>query len=67
MTRNVCGIDRMIRILLGLALAGALGLGLVPDGIASIIAGIVPLVMLATALLGFCPAYRLIGLKPCQR
>jgi hypothetical protein len=59
MKSNVGGIDRVLRIVLGLALialtlTGAIGawgwLGLVP---------------LATAALGFCPLYTVLGFSSC--
>jgi hypothetical protein len=59
MTRNVGGIDRILRIvvgvaLIGLALSGTIGwwgfIGIVPIG---------------TALIGFCPIYPLLGLNTC--
>ncbi|MEK0081912.1 DUF2892 domain-containing protein [Benzoatithermus flavus] len=58
MTRNVGTIDRVVRIvaglvLLALALFGGQWWGWL---------GVVPLV---TALAGFCPAYRLLGLSTC--
>jgi hypothetical protein len=59
MKSNVGGIDRVLRIVLGLALialtlTGAIGawgwLGLVP---------------LATAAMGFCPLYTVLGFSSC--
>ncbi len=60
MTPNVGGIDRILRIVLGLVLValaatGTLGvwawLGLLP---------------LATGLLGWCPPYSLLGINTCK-
>ena len=60
MTRNVGGIDRIIRIvaglvLLGLTLTGTIGmwgwLGIVP---------------LATGALGWCPPYSILGFNTCS-
>lgn len=59
MTRNVGGIDRILRIIVGLVLIGLAATGTV--GLWGWI-GVVPL---ATGLLGTCPAYRLIGLNTC--
>jgi hypothetical protein len=58
-TTNVGPIDRLIRAVVGLALLSLVFFGpQTPWGWI----GIVPLV---TALVGFCPAYRLIGLSTC--
>lgn len=63
MTRNVGGIDRVLRIVAGLAL---LSLLLLLDGDMRYL-GLIGLVPLATALLGWCPAYTLIGVNTCRR
>lgn len=56
--RNVGSLDRVIRIVLGLALLGA--------GVAyKAWWGAIGLVPLLTALIGFCPLYRLIGVRTC--
>ena len=59
MTSNVGGIDRMLRAVAGIALllAGAFG----PLGWW----GLVGLVPLGTAAIGFCPVYPLLGLSTC--
>ncbi len=59
MNRNVGGIDRILRIVLGLALialtlTGAIGVW-----------GWVGLVPLATAAMGFCPLYTVLGFSTC--
>lgn len=59
MKANVGGIDRIIRVLAGLALIGATLFGAI--GVWGWI-GIIPL---ATGLFGFCPAYTLFGLNSC--
>jgi hypothetical protein len=59
MTRNVGGIDRILRIIVGLVLIGLAATGTV--GLWGWI-GVVPL---ATGLLGTCPAYRLLGMNTC--
>jgi hypothetical protein len=65
MTRNEGTIDRVLRGIAGLVLlALAFFAGL--TGALYWIALAVGIVMLATAVTGFCPAYRLLGLKTCS-
>ncbi len=61
MKANVGSADRIVRVVLGLAL---LSLLFVFDGNARWwgLMGIVPLV---TAVFGFCPLYRVVGLSTC--
>lgn len=59
MTTNMGLIDRIARITIGtlliaLSLSGAIGFW-----------GWVGIIPLATAMVGFCPLYRLIGIKTC--
>ena len=61
---NVGGIDRGLRIVVGAALVGLSFIGpftetLFPWGLI----GVVPL---ATGLIGWCPAYTLLGVKTCR-
>lgn len=57
--RNVGGIDRVIRVLVGVALIVATLMGAI--GVWGWI-GVVPL---ATGLFGTCPAYKLLGVNTC--
>lgn len=59
MLKNVGQVDRVIRALVGLALVGATLLGYIGWW------GWVGVVPLATAMFGFCPVYRLLGLNTC--
>ena len=60
MTHNVGTIDRVARILLGLVLLSLVFVGpQTPWGWI----GVVPL---ATALIGWCPAYSIFGIKTCK-
>lgn len=63
MTKNVGGIDRVARIVLGLALLA--GYAFNSDGSYSwlYLLGIVPL---ATGLIGWCPPYSLLGINTCK-
>lgn len=57
---NVGGIDRILRILIGLALTALVFVGPQTPW------GWVGLVPLLTGLFGFCPIYPLIGLNTCS-
>ncbi len=59
MKSNVGGIDRILRIVIGLVLIALAVTGTI--GVWGWI-GVVPL---ATALFGFCPAYTLLGFSSC--
>ncbi|MBA4261665.1 MAG: DUF2892 domain-containing protein [Comamonadaceae bacterium] len=61
MTKNVGGIDRSIRIAVGIALIAAAAMGAI--GVWGYI-GVVPLL---TGLMGWCPPYALLGLNTCKR
>ena len=60
MKANVGGIDKVLRIVAGVAL---LGLGFA--GILPLWVGLIGIVPLATGLLGWCPAYMLFGFNSC--
>jgi len=65
--KNEGTIDRVSRVLLGLALlAGAwFGLGLADGAVIGVVAAVVAGVLILTGLVGFCPAYRILGLRTC--
>ena len=58
MKLNVGGIDRILRIVVGLALIGWAAMG----GPVWAWIGVLPL---ATAAMGWCPAYAILGLSTC--
>lgn len=60
MKANVGGIDRVLRILIGLALVAWV---LLANGPVWAWIGIVPL---ATGLMGFCGAYSMFGISTCK-
>lgn len=64
MATNVGTIDRILRILVGLALIGA-ALGLYGPAYTSVWGwiGVIPII---TALVGWCPAYTIFGIKTCK-
>jgi len=60
MPRNAGSVDRIIRILAGLAILSLAFVGpQTPWGYI----GVVPLL---TGLVGFCPAYTLLGIRTCK-
>ncbi|MDD0839549.1 DUF2892 domain-containing protein [Curvibacter sp. HBC61] len=60
MIQNVGGMDRVLRILIGLVLLGLAATGTVGWW------GWLGLVPLATGLLGWCPPYQLLGFNTCS-
>ena len=59
MKLNVGGIDRILRIVVGLALIGATLAGMLP------VWGWIGVVPLVTGIFKFCPAYTLLGMNTC--
>lgn len=59
--------DRVIRVLVGviLGVVAWMALGLADGAILGIIAGVVALVFILTGIVGFCPAYVLLGIRTC--
>jgi uncharacterized membrane protein len=65
MTRNESSIDRLVRLVLGVALL-ALGFWSLSLNALGIVAAVVGGILLLTAATGFCPLYRLFGVKTCR-
>jgi cadmium resistance protein CadD (predicted permease) len=64
---NVGGIDRALRIIVGLALLSLVFIGdKVPFIGENVIWGWVGIVPLVTGVFRFCPAYALFGIKTCK-
>ena len=61
MKANVGGVDRIVRIVAGLAL---IAWALFADGPFWAWSGVVPL---ATGLINFCPAYSILGISTCKK
>ncbi len=61
MSKNEGGIDRILRILLGL---GLIGWVVFANGPVWAWIGVVPLL---TGLVGWCPAYNIFGINTCKR
>lgn len=65
MTANESSLDRIIRLVVGIAaLVGAFAVGL--GSLGGIILAVVGVVMLVTAAVGFCPLYRVFGMSTCK-
>lgn len=60
MTKNVGGIDRILRIVVGLVLIALAITGVFSPW------GWIGVVPLATAAIGWCPAYLPFGIKTCK-
>lgn len=65
MATNIGTIDRVLRIVVGLALI-ALALGYLP-GFKPNVWGWIGVVPLVTALIGNCPAYSILGISTCGK
>ncbi|MBX9738973.1 MAG: DUF2892 domain-containing protein [Beijerinckiaceae bacterium] len=66
MTKNVGGLDRLLRVAIGLLLiAYAIPIGFPQTGWNWV--GWIGVVPLLTALVGSCPAYSLLGMSTCSR
>ena len=60
MSANVGGMDKILRMVAGVALLGLGFAGVLPMWV-----GLIGIVPLATGLLGWCPAYMLFGFNTC--
>ena len=60
MDANIGTIDRILRVIVGLALLSLVVVG------PKTLWGLVGLIPLATAGVRFCPLYRLLGVRTCQ-
>jgi hypothetical protein len=61
---NVGTIDRVVRIVVGLALI-AFALGYIAPGVSLRWIGWIGVIPLATAIFGTCPLYSLLGMSTC--
>lgn len=67
MIRNVGSIDKTIRLVLGVALAAWAFLSLGIGSTLSYVVLAVSVILIATALLNFCPLFRLLGISSIKR
>jgi len=67
MRANEGGIDRILRVLVGIGLLAAayLKLGVMDGAVLGIAAAAVGAIALLTGVVGFCPAYGLLGMRTC--
>lgn len=67
MSKNMGSLDRVLRIIVGLGLIVAAVLGVIPLsswlGIGAVVVGGV---FVVTALVSWCPLYRIFGLRTCK-
>ena len=63
MKTNESNVDRIIRFIIAIA---ALFGGMATSGVWSIVLWVVSAIMLITALIGFCPLYRIFGISTCK-
>lgn len=61
MSKNVGSLDKVVRVLLGI---GILSLLFFVDGPSSYL-GLIGIVPIGTALIGYCPGYSLFGFSTC--
>ena len=66
MAKNVGGIDRVIRAVVGIGLIGYAMSNLPCAENWMVPAGVVGFIVLLTAIFGFCPAYLPFGIKTCK-
>jgi hypothetical protein len=66
MTTNVHDLDRLARAVVAAALLLAWAIGWL-SGTVAIVLAVVAVVLLATAAIGFCPLYRLLGIGTAPR
>lgn len=66
MAKNVGGVDRAIRAVVGAGLIYYAMSNLPGSDVYMVPAGIVGFVLILTAIFGFCPAYLPFGFKTCK-
>ena len=68
MKANEGSADRAVRVIVGIiALVAAwMWLGLAAGAILGILVAVVGAVLILTGLVGFCPAYTLVGMNTCK-
>lgn len=65
MPKNVGGFDRLLRIVVALAILLAWSMGWI-SGTVALVLGIVAVIFALTAAVSFCPLYKVIGTSTCR-
>jgi len=63
MKRNMSNLDRIVRVVLG---GGFVAAGLALGGVAGIVFYLLAAIMFVTAVVSFCPLYKLLGIDTCK-
>ena len=63
MKRNMSNLDRIVRVVLG---GGFVAAGLARGGVAGIVLYLLAAIMFVTAVVSFCPLYKLLGIDTCK-
>ena len=63
MKRNMSNLDRIVRVVLG---GGFVAAGLALGGVAGIVLYLLAAIMFVTAVVSFCPLYKLLGIDTCK-
>ena len=61
MKQNIHNVERVIRVVLGLAVLSLVFVG------PQTLWGLIGLLPIATGLIGWCPPYQLLGISTCKR
>ena len=62
---NVGGVERSVRLVIGVVALGAAILGLLPAGWMTILGYVIGVIGLVTGALSFCPVSQLLGINTC--
>ncbi len=65
MKHNMGKADRIVRSMVGIGLVYAIFSKTV-DGTIAVVSGLVAVMMLVTAITGYCPPYGFLGIKTCK-
>lgn len=65
MRKNMGVVDRIIRLGFAAAIGALVAIDVI-GGVLAVVAGIVGVILAATALVGYCPIYEPFGIKTCK-